>query len=169
MRKLIAGTLVAGLIGFGGVAYAASEPSPETGAPAGAAAAGDRGGEAGPARRACRRHPRACRHRMDTARRHAAEVAAKTIGISHDDLVAALRDGSSIADVAEKNGVDPSKVVDALVADATTRIDAAVEDGKIPEERAARIKERLPERMQKLVEREGPRGGRPAGPAEPDA
>ncbi|MCL4292609.1 MAG: hypothetical protein KJ056_06210, partial [Acidimicrobiia bacterium] len=109
------------------------------------------------------------RHRRATARRHVAEVAAKTIGISHDDLVAALRDGSSIADVAEKNGVDPSKVVDALVADATTRIDAAVEDGKIPEERAARIKERLPERMQKLVEREGPRGGRPAGPAEPDA
>jgi|GEM_PF-2782560 len=168
MRKLIAGTLVAGLIGFGGVAYAASEPSPRTEAPPASAAAGDRGGEAGGARHACRRHPRACRHRMDIARRHVAEVAAKTIGISRDDLVTALRDGSSIADVAEKNGVDPAKVVDALVADATTRIDAAVEDGKLPEERAARIKERLPERMQKLVEREGPRGDRPAAPDGPD-
>jgi hypothetical protein len=51
---------------------------------------------------------------------------ADAIGISSDDLRAALRDGQTIAQVAEAHGVDPQDVIDALVAHATERITKVV-------------------------------------------
>lgn len=45
-----------------------------------------------------------------------ADAAAKAIGISTDDLKKAVMGGQSMADVAKAHGVDPQKVIDALVA-----------------------------------------------------
>jgi hypothetical protein len=45
-------------------------------------------------------------------------------------------------------------LVDALVADATERIDAAVESGRLTEERATELKEGLEARTQDLVDGE---------------
>jgi hypothetical protein len=47
---------------------------------------------------------------------------ADAIGIPVEDLRAALREGQSVAEVAEANGVEPQAVVDALAARATDRI-----------------------------------------------
>lgn len=80
-------------------------------------------------------------------------TAADTIGIERSELVSALRDGQSIAQVAEANGVDPQAVVDALVAKGNAKIDEALAEGRIDEDRAATAKEKLPERVAKLVER----------------
>lgn len=80
-------------------------------------------------------------------------TAADTIGIEKRDLVSALRDGQSIAQVAEANGVDPQAVVDALVAKGNAKVDEALAEGKIDEARAATAKEKMPERAQKIVER----------------
>ena len=78
-------------------------------------------------------------------------AAAEAIGISEDELRTALEDGQSIAQVAEAEGVDVQIVIDALVADATERLEAAI-DG-------------LPDRMAEVVEREGlPDRGGPGGP-----
>jgi uncharacterized protein YidB (DUF937 family) len=66
-------------------------------------------------------------------------AAAEALGISEDDLRAALADGQSIAQVAEEQGVDVQTVVDALVADATARLDE--------------LEASLPERMADLVNR----------------
>ncbi|HLM29681.1 MAG TPA: hypothetical protein VK360_07150 [Acidimicrobiales bacterium] len=60
-----------------------------------------------------RRHP---------ARPVALRTIAETIGISTDDLRGALRDGQTIAQVAETNGTDPQDVIDALTTRATQRI-----------------------------------------------
>ena len=49
-------------------------------------------------------------------RRELVGVVADTIGVSTEELVAALKDGQSIAQVAEANGVERQAVVDALVA-----------------------------------------------------
>ena len=49
-------------------------------------------------------------------RKELAAVVADTIGIPVEDLVAALKDGQSIAQVAEANDVERQAVVDALVA-----------------------------------------------------
>lgn len=50
------------------------------------------------------------------------ETAASVIGVTADDLKAALKSGQSIADVATANGVDPQAVIDALVAEATDKV-----------------------------------------------
>lgn len=78
-------------------------------------------------------------------------AAAEAIGVSEEDLRAALLDGQSIADVAAANGVDVETVVDALVADATERIDQAVADGELDADRAEEIKANLEERVTALV------------------
>ncbi len=85
-------------------------------------------------------------------RRQAVVVAAKAIGIDAKELATALRDGKSIADVARANGVDPTKVVDALVKAGTARVDAAVVAGRLKPEKAAKIKQRLPEMAKRIVE-----------------
>jgi hypothetical protein len=68
-------------------------------------------------------------------------AAADALGVTEEELRAALEAGRSIAQVAEAEGVDVQVVVDALVADAT--------------ERLAEIEAALPERMTELVNRAG--------------
>lgn len=84
-------------------------------------------------------------------RRAALGVAAKAIGVEPQALVASLRDGKSVADVARANNVEPQVVIDAVVAAGTKKVDEAVANGKLDETRAATIKERLPDRVTKLV------------------
>jgi uncharacterized protein (DUF433 family) len=87
------------------------------------------------------------------ARRAALGVAAGQIGVGARDLGRELREGKSVAEVARAHDVDPARVVDAIVATATKRIDAALEAGKIDADRAATMKERLPERAERFVNR----------------
>ena len=83
------------------------------------------------------------------------EAAAKALGMSVDDLRAQLRQGKTIAAVAKEKGVDVKKVIDAMVAEATARIDKAQAEGRITAEEAARRKQNLTERITRLVN-EGP-------------
>jgi hypothetical protein len=87
-------------------------------------------------------------------------TAAEALGMTADELKAELEAGKSIAQVAEDKGVDVQTVVDALVAEGTEKLEAAIEE--------------LPERVGELVEREGlPErrgpGGRHGGPPPGDA
>jgi hypothetical protein len=79
------------------------------------------------------------------------EAAADAIGISADELRSALTDGSSLADVAAAHDVDVQAVIDALVAEATTHLDEAVENGRLTEaeaaERAADLEEHITARV----------------------
>jgi hypothetical protein len=78
-------------------------------------------------------------------------TAAEAIGITEDELRAALQAGQSIAQVAEAEGVDVQVVIDALVADATDRLEEAISN--------------LPDRMTEVVNREGlPEHRGPGGP-----
>ena len=53
---------------------------------------------------------------------------AEAIGIDVDDAAStSLRSGSTVAEIAEANGVDPQVVIDALVADYTERVTAWIE------------------------------------------
>jgi urease gamma subunit len=76
---------------------------------------------------------------------------AEAIGVSTDDLRAALRDGQTLAEVAEANGVDPQRVVDVLVDNGTARLEAAVAAGRIDQAAADQRKASLPERAAGLV------------------
>ena len=53
---------------------------------------------------------------------------AKALGITTDELKTDLAKGQSIADIAKAKNVDLNKVIDALVADATAKIDKLVTD-----------------------------------------
>ncbi|MEJ7583605.1 MAG: hypothetical protein WKF43_05825 [Acidimicrobiales bacterium] len=79
--------------------------------------------------------------------------AAEALGIAPRELLAELKAGRSIADVAVANDVEPQAVIDALVAAATTRLDQAVANGNLDEAHATKLKERLPDSMEKLVNR----------------
>lgn len=61
------------------------------------------------------------------------ETAAETIGIAVEDLRSQLRDGQSLAAIAEANGVDTTTLVDALTNEARTRITDMV--NRVPGER----------------------------------
>lgn len=81
------------------------------------------------------------------------EIVTETLGIDVDTLREQLGAGSSLAEIAEANGVDPQTLVDALVADARQKLADAVERGRIDEERADELGERIEERVTDRVNR----------------
>lgn len=72
-------------------------------------------------------------------------VAADTLGLTQDELRTQLRDGKTLAAIAEEQGVDTQALIDALVAQAEARLDEA--------------KDALPERIADLVENGVPARG----------
>ena len=87
---------------------------------------------------------------------------ADALGLDGSELREALRNGESIADIAESQGIDLDSVVDTLIAGAEERLDAAVEAGRIDEAQAASMLEQFEERTEDLVngefQLERPRG-----------
>jgi hypothetical protein len=78
-------------------------------------------------------------------------AAAKKLGMSTDDLRAAMRDGKSIADIAKEKKVDPAAVVDAMVNATKTKVDQAVKDGKLTQAQADERLKTLREHLTALV------------------
>lgn len=91
--------------------------------------------------------------------RHELRIAADTIGIPVQDLVAALRGGETVGEVAEAHGSSADAVIDAMMAPVNERVDAAEASGRIDAEKAATLKTRARERITKIVLE-----GRPAAP-----
>jgi hypothetical protein len=91
------------------------------------------------------------------------DSAAQALGMSAEDLREQLRDGKTIAQVAQERNVDAQRVIDAMVAEANARIDEKVQEGDLTAEEANERKAELEERITELVN-EGPRRGRGGGP-----
>lgn len=74
---------------------------------------------------------------------------ATSLNMTVAELVTELREGKSVADVAAAKGVALDAVINAIVAEQTTRLNAAVTAGRITQEQAdtaiANLKENLPE------------------------
>jgi predicted DNA-binding ribbon-helix-helix protein len=87
-------------------------------------------------------------------------TAAEALGLGEDELRERLSDGDTLAEIAESEGVEVDALVSALVDEATTRMDEAVADGDLDEDRAADMKDGLEERVRSFVEdgRPGPWG-----------
>ncbi len=147
MRKLIATTAAGLALATGSVAIAAFTPI-------GSAFAQD--GTTPSTQPATSNPTQDGQHQGRAARRHhvaraAIKDAAGVIGIAPKDLAAALKDGQSVAEVATAHNVNPQTVIDKLVADAGARLDKAVADGKLTQEKADKAKAALPDRVTKLV------------------
>ena len=78
-------------------------------------------------------------------------VAAPVLDMTTEDLVAALKDGRTLEQVAEAQDVDPQAVIDALVEAGEARIDEAVSSGRLDDARATQLEQRLAERVERLV------------------
>ena len=91
--------------------------------------------------------------------RHGAHLGtvADLLDMEPADLVEALRDGQSIADLA---GNETQSVIDALVAEATERLDQAVADEKLTQGEADEKLVEISQRITNMVNGEGPEDGR---------
>ena len=133
LKKLVAGVALAGAltVGTAGIASAADSPA----------------GTTDPSAQGARRHPLI---RLQI-RRGVVQVVTDTLGVSREELRAALKSGQTLSEYATSLGKDPQTVVDALTNAATTKLDQLVADGTIKQERADTIKSNLPERIDKLM------------------
>ncbi|MCI0796574.1 MAG: hypothetical protein J4N99_07125 [Chloroflexi bacterium] len=94
-----------------------------------------------------------------TGPRHAiVNTVADTLGMDKRDLVAELRSGKTLAEVAQENGVDVDEVIETLVEVADERLDQAVESGRITGEEAEGKLASIEERISALVDKVLPMG-----------
>ena len=97
-----------------------------------------------------------------------AEAIAGVLGITADELKAGFEDGKTLADQAEENDVERADLVAALTELAEARVDEALAEGKIDDEKAAEIRDNLAEKIEEKVDRtpgegKGDRGGHRKG------
>ena len=64
------------------------------------------------------------------------DVVSTTLGITADEVRTALEGGQSLADLAVSKGKTAQDVIDAIVAEATTKLNTAVTDGKLTQAEA---------------------------------
>ena len=97
-------------------------------------------------------------HRKDR-RADVLQVAADDIGSTPDEVKAAVKAGTSIADQAKAKGIDRQEVDDALTEAMTARIEAAVKAGTITADRGAKAIARLDKLVDKILDANGSHAG----------
>jgi hypothetical protein len=135
IKKLVATMALAGAVtvGTAGVAVAADGGTTST----------------DPSAQTAKGHPGLRRE----VRRGAIKVVTETLGVSREDLRAALKGGQSLSDYATSLRKDPKALADALTNAANTKIDQLVADGKLSQDRANTIKGKVPARVDTLMNR----------------
>lgn len=96
--------------------------------------------------------------------RLAVREALAEVGLTIEDVREGYEAGQTLAETAEANGIDEATLVDAMVAQATERVETGLENGRIDDEKAAELLDGLEERISERVNTEpgerGPRGPR---------
>ena len=90
-------------------------------------------------------------------------TAATAIGVTEAELRTAVQGGQSIAAFAQSKGVDPQKVIDALVAAMKTRLAESVTAGKITQAQADELAANAATRVAEMVNGTAPLGRGPGG------
>jgi uncharacterized protein YidB (DUF937 family) len=98
------------------------------------------------------------------------EAVAEALGMTTDEVKAALQEGSTLAEIAATQGISEADLVSQLVAQAQAHIDELVASGDLTAEEAAEKSAGLQERVTNAVnadpsERQGHRGRKGHGPA----
>jgi hypothetical protein len=92
------------------------------------------------------------------------DAAAKALGMTTDELYAAVQGGKSLADVAKDQKVSVDSLVKAMVADAEADLAAAVKAGTLTQAQADTLKSSLTERITDQVNGVRAGGGQGRGP-----
>jgi hypothetical protein len=130
----VAGALTVGAVGVAGSAFAAD---------------GSSGSNSGAATSQTTRHPGL----RAEVRKGAFQTVLDQLGVTKDELKAALKGGQTISQYATSLGKDPKAIADALTTQADTKIDQLVTDGKIKQDRADTIKSKVPARVDHFLNR----------------
>jgi len=104
------------------------------------------------------------------------ESAAEVLGLSTDDLMTQLRDGKSLADVAQAQGISTDKLKTDLLAKVKAQLDTLVSDGKLTQAQGDDSYSKTESNIDNIISDTsglfgrgcGPRGGGPGGPV-PDS
>ena len=88
----------------------------------------------------------------------ALDPAAKALGISSAELKTDLANGQTIAQIAKSKNIDVNKVIDALVADESAKIDAAVKAGHLSKVQGDNLKSHLKAVITMTVNNAFPKG-----------
>ena len=89
----------------------------------------------------------------------ASDAVAQALGITTDQLKTDLKAGQSIADIAAAQNVDVAQVIQVITDQANTKIDAAVQAGKLTQAEADKIKAGETQMITDLVNGKMPFGG----------
>lgn len=101
--------------------------------------------------RALIKHHDRKQERRGEVRRAFVETAAESIGITPDELRAHLAAGASIADVAVTNGASVDGVKADILAAASTKLDAAVANGRLTQVRADEMFQKLTDNIDEIL------------------
>lgn len=91
------------------------------------------------------------------------DVVATTLGITTDEVRTALEGGQSLADLAVSKGKTAQDVIDAIVAEATTKVNVAVTAGKLTQDQADKLLANLTTGVTDFVNATSPVDGRGFG------
>jgi uncharacterized protein (DUF433 family) len=84
------------------------------------------------------------------------DIVAEKLGLERDELVEQLKDGKTVAELADEKGVALDDIVDAIVEGAAERLAEAVADGKLTQEEAdaklAEMRDRLVDQLSQPFE-----------------
>jgi|GEM_PF-1779507 len=93
-----------------------------------------------------------------------ADAVAEQLGMTVDEMTAALQDGKSVADLAAEKGVALDTIVEALLAPRREALATAVANGRITQERADTMLAEMQENITEHLQQPGlPMGQGPAG------
>ncbi len=90
---------------------------------------------------------------------HVVAAAAEVLDIPRDELVEGLKDGNSLAEIAEAEGMNVEDFKAGLLAQMQTQLDDRVADGTITQGQADRLSEGLEERIDNIVNAQPGEGG----------
>lgn len=74
------------------------------------------------------------------------------VNLEHEELLTQLKEGKKIVEIAQEQGVSRDELLKSLVDTAQNRLDKAVSEGKLDEEKAAEIMSKIEDRLAKFVD-----------------
>ncbi|WP_067936877.1 hypothetical protein [Alicyclobacillus kakegawensis] len=89
-------------------------------------------------------------------RAQALKAIAQILGVSEQTLLQDLKNGQSIAQVAESKGISVDSLVSQLTAKVKAHLDQAVQNGKLTSNKEQQILNNLQKRLTRLVQHQGP-------------
>ncbi len=94
------------------------------------------------------------------------EALAEALGMTPEELLAAVRGGETLAELAEAKGVSIEQLVEKVLAARQARIDEAVEAGRLTPEQAESLKAQMREQMAERLQNGTCNPGAGLGPAQ---